>query len=172
MEDADFGARLRHIRNDILNTTLEKLGEELGIGKSQLSNVESGKSKLGTAPLLKLIENHKDIFDVRYLFGQLDNPDLADLRKTGGVATTDNVLKKINELTLLVVSKVANAPNELTKEAERVEIDLVLRGLVRKIMNLRRPLWEKVDAYISGVSSIFATEDSDLGDEKERAVAQ
>lgn len=88
MENADFGARLRHIRNNILGMTLEDLGTELDLGKSQLSNVEGGRSRLGAEALLKLIEKYKDRFDVRYLFGQLDNPDHADLQKSQGPATS------------------------------------------------------------------------------------
>ncbi len=173
MKDSDFGARLRHIRNNILDLTLEKLGEELGIGKSQLSQVESGKAKLGPKPLLKLIESYKDRFDVRYLFGQMDNADMADLRKNLGAATTDNVLqtlkeqqKQIIELSSLVSNRV-RASSDVTNEAQHVDADLVLRNLVRKILNLRRPLWSKLDGFIDGMNAIVDETEARSPDQRE-----
>ena len=38
----DIGERIRYLRKDLLNLTLDKFGDKLGLKKSTLSTIENG----------------------------------------------------------------------------------------------------------------------------------
>lgn len=148
MTSEEFGKRFHQIRGQILRLTLQEVGQELGVGKSQISQVESGKVGLGPDRLFTFIELHKDQFDVRYLFGQLDDISQADLKNVGGTATLDNVVAH-----LVRIDNKISPPKGKDAVADHVVADQVLRRIVTRLISVQRRFYPLIEAYIEGIGA-------------------
>lgn len=145
----DIGDRIRRYR-EYKSLSQEQLAERIGVTKAHVSDMENGRKK-PSFPLLKhLVDGLK--IDARYLLGQLETPEEADIEARGddpSRSRLERLAEKIDELTLKV-----RPAEKLDPVAERVMVNRDLRELVEMVQffeagTLRR-FTDMAYAYVAG----------------------
>lgn len=138
-----FGERLAKVRNRA-TLTQEEVARWEGKTKQAIANREAKEDPvMGLKAIAQLLDATKT--DARYLFGQLDDIGLADVRISDAPAAMSEMLTEYKDM--------KRRENERTSEnsiGARVENDDLLRRIVVRLLKLRSS-FPRIEGYLDAL---------------------
>jgi transcriptional regulator with XRE-family HTH domain len=140
-----LGSRLREFR-EYLGQTQAEFGDIAGVGASHVSGIELGQSSPTLLVLEKLIIGHQ--MDGRWLFGQIDRVEDADLSKRS-TAKTEDVLTRLSAIEGRLAETGAIA-KEFDPIAYAVKVKPALKDLVAFVKDFDTNVINEIKGVVFG----------------------
>lgn len=113
--------RIKYLRKNELNFTLDKFGERLGVKKSALSLIESGKNNV-TDQMFKAICRE---FNVNEEWLRYGTGDILVIPEDEDAAIIESLLTERDDVVFHAILSICKSYNKLAPESKKILQDLV-----------------------------------------------